>query len=228
MDKFVCFFCGALYFGSFLGNFIYVYQFRNDQSLPIFLGNLSNFSLSMMVVYGVVLFHSKRGPLSHVIRDLNGKNWVMLERSNSIEYRSERNRIHLICIGTYLIGTILGCTTGPALFFKYLATGENHFDNHFTADKPPYSLWSFFNCFLNIFLVTWDISFYTPIFTIIMEIFLVISLNFRALAADLKDMSVEAAEELIFKRLMKDLQELQRFFNFFLFHDLLITQPSCF
>lgn len=198
----------------FLTFFIYIYRFRNDLSVHMFLGNLSYCLVGLMAVYGVILLHYKRDAFSSVIDDVNGKNWNMLRRSYSLKYRSKRNRIHLICMGMYCLGSVSAFTVCPALLLEFIVTGEDHFKNHFTVGKPIYSFWPFVNCLINTFLCIWIVNFFTPVFIMILEIFLIISLNLRTLATDLRNIKVGGEESVrIFKSLMKELDDFQRWAN---------------
>lgn len=195
---------------AFFTFFIFTLHSRNDQPLPIFLGNMSSFAESIMTIYGIALFQCRRTTLSKVMRKLNEMNWNMQRRTDSLKYRSQRNRIHLVCIGMFTMGMLLGLMASISPFFEFLATGEDHFKNHLTANRPSYSLWRFANCIFNILLIIWAVFFFTPIFTMITEIFLIIALNYRVLAADLRDIKIGKEENIVFNGLMKDLNVLQR------------------
>lgn len=208
-DKLVRMFCCVTFSTTFSSFFIYTYQSRDEQSLSVYLGNMSIFLLSLMTFYAVSLFHYKRAPFSQVIRDINEKSWNLRLRVDSFKMRSRRNRIHLLCIYIFSLGMILSFLAGLSLVIEFLATGEDHLKNHFTAHKPPYSIWPFVNSILGCFLFLWALFFLIPIYTIIIEIYLIIALNYRVLADDLRVIEIGMDENRIFKGLMKDIQDLQ-------------------
>lgn len=201
--------CTALFwvFASFFG---YVYVTRCNYPFPIFMGHFSCFVGCLTAIYGLVLFHWKRAPLTKVIGEVNEKSWNMLRSATTNEIRSQRNRIHYICIVIFLIGAVVGFTTCIGLILEFLITGEEHFKNYFTADKPAYSLWPFMNCIFGCSVINWTFFFYNSFFSMVLELFLIISLNFRVLASDLRKIKIGEGDLRIFKGLMKELHDLQR------------------
>lgn len=164
-----------------------------------------------MSLYGVALFHHKRAALSKVVREINEINLNMLRKGDSVNYRPQRNRIHLICIGLSVIGMTLGLTTSFSLFVEFLATGEEHLKNHLTAREPSYSLWPFLNCISNVILLCWMSSFLIFIFTLTFEFYLVIALHYRKMATGLKNICITTENMYeTFKGFMADLHDLQR------------------
>lgn len=198
------------YLLTILSFILYTFQFRHDQSLPIFLGNISYFLVSIIAVYGIVLFHYKRHTLTSVIKELNIKNLSMLRSSNSLRYRLKRNRIHLTCIGLFSIGISLSASSTITILSEFLYTGEDHFKNYFTMNSSRYSLGSIVNCIVNLLLITWVSFYYNFIFTIVLEIFLVIALNYQALAENILSIKIGRDENSSFKRMMVELQDQHR------------------
>lgn len=214
MDKIICYGFITSYVVTFINFFFYIFVTRNETPLPVFLGNLSYFLLSIALTYGVILLTYNRVRFSKILTDANEKNWNMLRRPDAIKFRSQRNRIELIALVMIFIGTYLGILTCIGLVLEFVFLGEDHYRNLYTMNKPPYSWPTIINCVFNVIIIMWVVNFYTAYYNMTMEIFLVISLNFRVLAADLRGIKVGHNEYITFKMAMKELLGLQRLVNF--------------
>lgn len=195
---------------AFSCGLIYSLQYPKKYPLPTVLGNLSYCMTALVGTVGFFLFHRNRDSWSKVVQRVNEKNLMIVQRSDSIKYRSARNRVHLVCIGLCAVFQILCTINASAHLIEFLLTGKVLIKYHWTANSEPYSASSLLYCLYHIVISYYILSFYTGICTMIVEIFLSISLNYRILANDLRAIEVGKADvEQIFKRLMIEIQDLQ-------------------
>lgn len=184
-----------------------------SQHSPVHLMNEISFSLTVFTCgCGILWTNWRRNSLSNVLTTVNEKSLAILKtESDRRNYRQRRNRIQCFSIGlftTFQTFAIFDIISFCVQFFVY---GRAQFFIFFAAN----SFLENFQFFLHMVVNLW-LTIYTPsYFTIIIEIFLRITLNYDILTYNLRNIgnwqeeNREKRNYSQFKFAMKELSELQ-------------------
>lgn len=181
---------------------------ESEPSLANLLEKICFSAGSLAVAQQIAWVNWKRQSISQVIRLVNEKSLGILQNEvYSKSFRQRRNGVHLFLIGIFISLQIVGIFICMSFFIHFVLTGRGQFHIFFNSHR----LLVYTQFILQIVLFFWITNMFNPaIYTLILEVYLRISLNYQLLAVCISSMGNWKENEE-----NRNLQELRNIFKEF-------------